>query len=74
MGDDYTEVEAGLAGAGILADPISTEIGLGQNSILGAVGIDVLFSNEMTLQLQYRYETADDIELNAGQLKFSMPF
>ena len=74
MGDDYTEVEAGLAGAGILADPISTEIGLGQNSILGAVGIDVLFSNEMTLQLQYRHETADDIELNAGQLKFSMPF
>ncbi|MDG1388253.1 MAG: hypothetical protein P8P79_07435, partial [Halioglobus sp.] len=59
---------------GILADPISTEIGLGQNSILGAVGIDVLFSNEMTLQLQYRHETADDIELNAGQLKFSMPF
>ena len=74
FGDDYTEVQAGLQAVDTAVNPISMEVGLGQDAIIGTAGIDVLFSNEMTLQFQYRYETADNLELNAGLLKFTMPF
>ena len=41
------------------------EVGLGKDAIITTAGIDLLFSNKMTLQFQYRFETADDLELNA---------
>jgi hypothetical protein len=74
LGDAFTEVQAGLAAVDTAVNPISMEVDLGQNAIIGTAGIDLLFLNKMTLQLQYRYETADNLELNAGLLKFSMPF
>jgi hypothetical protein len=74
LGDDFTEVQAGFTVVDAGVNPISMDVDLGQNAIIGTAGIDVLFSNKMTLQFQYRYETAGNLELNAGSLKFSMPF
>ncbi|MFT6436792.1 MAG: hypothetical protein ACJAVI_004864, partial [Candidatus Azotimanducaceae bacterium] len=74
LGNDYTEVHAGLTAVDAAVNPISMDVGIGQDAIMGTAGIDLLFSNRMILQFQYRYETSDDLELNAGLLKFSMPF
>jgi hypothetical protein len=74
LGDDFTEVQASFTAVDAAVNPISMEVDLGQNVIIGTAGIDVLFSNNMTLQFQYRYETASNLELNTGSLKLSMPF
>jgi hypothetical protein len=74
LGNDFTEVQAGFTVLDAAVNPISMEVDLGQNVIIGTAGIDLLFSNYMTLQFQYRYETASNLELNLGSLKLSMPF
>jgi len=74
LSGDTTRVQAGLAGVDVAVAPLTTEIELGQDGIQSLFGVDILFANEMTLQFQYRYETADNFKVDAGQIKFSMPF
>ena len=74
FGSEQASTSAQLAGVDVAIDPFTTQIEIGQDAFQTVLGLDLLLWKNSLLQFQYRRETADEIELEAGQVKVSIPF
>ncbi|MEP5766449.1 MAG: autotransporter outer membrane beta-barrel domain-containing protein [Halieaceae bacterium] len=72
--DSQAKVFAEFSGAPAGIQAIEQEIDIGETTVHAMVGVDLLLMNEVSVQLQYRYSEADELEINSGHLKISMPF
>lgn len=72
-GDEAT-VEARYIGAPAEAGSMEVAVDVGQDMLIGEVGLELLFTNAITAQFMLNYRQADDMDQVGGQVRLSMDF
>ena len=74
IGDEFSEVRAGLDILTPEIDPILTRLDAGQTAAELSTGLDWIFKNDMVLKIQYDYSSSDAVTMDSGFIKLTMPF